>query len=244
MQLITVGTACGFPKKNRYNSCEFLMVNDALYVIDAGAPVADLIARYSLSYKQLRAVFVTHPHGDHVGNLPAFVDLLNGYYKFGEVRFLLPDQTCIDYAKFITERLHGEEIDARLCFSVYGKGVIYQDENITVTAVQNKHCENSYSFVVHAEGKTVLLSGDLSADYQDMPACAFDGSLDFILLECAHQPYQTVKDVLPRLKATQVKINHLGRLTPEGILNELLCELAPKLSCPISLAKDGEINEI
>jgi ribonuclease BN (tRNA processing enzyme) len=244
MQLITVGTACGFPKKNRFNSCEFLLVNDALYVIDAGAPVADLIARYSLSYKNLRAVFITHPHGDHIGNLPAFVDLLNGYYKFGEVQFLLPNQTCETYAKFITQTLHGERLDERLSFTVYGSGVIYQDENVTFTAISNQHCKNSYSLLVEAEGKRVLLSGDLSKDYHDLPACATDGSVDFILLECAHQSCTAVKETLPRLRANAVKINHLGRLTPEGILSELLDELCSSLACPISLAADGETNEI
>lgn len=244
MKLITVGTACGFPKKNRFNSCEFLLVKDNLYVIDAGAPVSDLIPRHDLTYKQLRAVLITHPHADHIGNLPAFVDLVNGYYKFGEVRFLLPDQTCIDYARFITEKLHGGKIDDRLVFQTYTEGVVYEDDLVRFTAIQNGHCENSYSLLVEAEGKKVLLSGDLTQDYSDLPACAFDGSLDFLLLECAHQPVQAVRETFPRLMAKQVKLNHLGRLTPEGILTDLLTELSPTLASPISLAKDGEETEI
>lgn len=240
MKLITVGTACGFPKKDRFNSCEFLLVKDNLYVIDAGAPVSDLIPRHDLTYKQLRAVFITHPHADHIGNLPAFVDLLNGYYKFGKVDFLLPDQTCIEYARFLTERVHAEKIDERLVFQTYSEGVVYEDDFVRFTAIRNGHCPNSYSLLVEAEGKKILLSGDLQKDYADLPACAFDGSLDFLLLECAHQSVDIVRKTLPRLQAKRTKINHLGRFTPEGILTDLLSELAPT----ISLAKDGEETEI
>ena len=244
MKLITCGTSCGFPKKNRFTSCEFLLAGDSLYVIDAGAPVADLIVRTPMPAKRLRAVFITHPHGDHIGSLPAFVDLLNGYYTLGDVQFFLPNQACVDYAKFLTQTVHGERINDTFRFSVYGDGVIYQDENITVSAVPNEHCENSYSLIFQAEGKTLLLSGDLRKDYQDLPACATDGSVDFILLECAHQSYQTVKERLPALRAKQIKLNHLGRQIPEEALSDLLTPLAPALACPVSLSEDGEVIEI
>lgn len=240
MKLIHVGTSCGYPRKNRFWSCEFLLVQNNIYIIDAGAPISDLIARYDLEYKNVCAVIVTHPHVDHLGYLPPFVNLMNGYYKYGSVRFLLPSQPCIDYARFVADHIEQKPLDPRLSFEVYHEGIIYQDPFVTFTAVKNGHCANSYSLFVETEGKKVLLSGDLTKTYADLPACAFDNSLDYLLLECAHQFPPTVKEVFPKLRAKRVGLNHIGRATPEGILRDVLstCPI------PITITSDGDLLEI
>ena len=39
------------------------------YIIDAGAPVMDCLLRRGFEPEKLKAVFITHMHGDHVNGL-------------------------------------------------------------------------------------------------------------------------------------------------------------------------------
>ena len=57
----------------RINWCGF-------YLLDGGAPVADLMVRGGIPFSQLRAVFVTHMHSDHTFGIPHLCSLANWYF--------------------------------------------------------------------------------------------------------------------------------------------------------------------
>ena len=72
-RLILLGTAGGpSPKQTRSAPANAVVVNDAVYVVDAGNGVARQLVRAGLAPRNLRAVFITHHHSDHnadYGNL-------------------------------------------------------------------------------------------------------------------------------------------------------------------------------
>ena len=72
-RLILLGTGGGpRPRNENVSSCQVIVVNDALYVIDCGNGVARQLVSAGLSLPKLRQVFITHQHSDHnadYGNL-------------------------------------------------------------------------------------------------------------------------------------------------------------------------------
>ena len=60
MKITFLGTSHGVPSPTRYCSATLLEVEDRAYLIDAGAPVADLLIRRGVPFEKLRAVFTTH----------------------------------------------------------------------------------------------------------------------------------------------------------------------------------------
>ena len=69
-RLITLGTVAGPPPRpHRAQFSNLLIVNDTLYVIDAGDGVTRRIAKAGFNVRDVGVVFVTHHHDDHTAGL-------------------------------------------------------------------------------------------------------------------------------------------------------------------------------
>ena len=65
-QLITLGTAGGpLPRADRAQSSNLLVVNGALYLIDAGGSVTSRVVQSGHDFRKIGKIFITHPHSDH-----------------------------------------------------------------------------------------------------------------------------------------------------------------------------------
>ena len=69
-RLITLGTLAGpNPRARQANSSNLLIVNGALYVIDAGDGVTRRLAKAGITIGDIGTIFLTHHHIDHTGSL-------------------------------------------------------------------------------------------------------------------------------------------------------------------------------
>jgi ribonuclease BN (tRNA processing enzyme) len=72
--LVTLGTAAGpavrSPRRGFSNA---VVVDGHLYIVDAGLGVVRQAVEAKLPISELRAVFLTHLHSDHIAELPAFL---------------------------------------------------------------------------------------------------------------------------------------------------------------------------
>ncbi len=218
MKLVTIGTSHGKPSATRACTAQLLEINGYYYFIDSGVLLPEYIARNNIPIERIRCFFATHSHSDHIVGLPAAVYYIDSYFRGEKVNFILPSQESLEFARFFYEK-EKTKISDRLGFKVFTEGVIYEDENVKVTALLNKHIQSSYSFIFEAEEKKILITGDLDHDYGDIPSVAFDGSLDFILCECAHQKLEIVEKVFPKIKAKQFVLTHIGRILPPNELS-------------------------
>ena len=99
MKLTFLGTSHGLPEKDRYCSCTMIDINGRKYLVDAGAPFVNMLIRRDIPLCDLKAIFITHLHGDHTNGLPEFVDLISWYYKDVNTAMLLPEQIGVDALK-------------------------------------------------------------------------------------------------------------------------------------------------
>ena len=72
-ELIVLGSSSSVPTQHRYASAYALKATSKLFLIDCGAPVSSLMYRYDLDPIDVRAVFLSHWHMDHVANLGLFL---------------------------------------------------------------------------------------------------------------------------------------------------------------------------
>ena len=73
-RLITLGTRVGpVPVAHQAQSSNLLIVNGALYLIDAGDGTLRRLAKAGIKFNEIGVIFITHPHSDHIAGLARII---------------------------------------------------------------------------------------------------------------------------------------------------------------------------
>ncbi len=249
MKLTFIGTSHGVPSATRHCSSAMLEVGENVYVFDAGAPVVEAVLKSGHKMDDLKAVFITHSHSDHTGCLFSLVDLCNWYFRTANVNFYIPEMRLwegIDAYRrgtgdsecFDPERLHPIE---------YNENTVYDDGTLHLSFVPTKHLEHvghpAYGFVIEAEGKRILLTGDMSQGLRknDFPAVAFEKHFDIIISEMAHFGVEEMRENHEKVKCDKFIYTHVNR--PETRIPEILA-LNGQYPYPVIVVEDGDTFEL
>lgn len=74
-----LGCASAKPTVNRHPSAQAVNIHEQYYLVDAGEGVQQQLIRYGINPLKLRAVFISHLHGDHVYGLFPLISTLGLY---------------------------------------------------------------------------------------------------------------------------------------------------------------------
>ena len=73
-ELVLLGTAgAPMPVAGRGGIASALVVGERVFVIDCGRGAPSAFVDAGLDFRRLDAVFVTHQHADHIGDLPGML---------------------------------------------------------------------------------------------------------------------------------------------------------------------------
>ncbi len=225
MKMTFIGTSHGVPAGDRHCSSVMLECGDALYFIDAGAPLSSEILRYGKTFGQLRAVFTTHAHGDHTVGLVQLCDLMNWYYRDCEADFYVTEQPHIDAIRAMILSGGTPSIDdRRVRFHVPAEGRVYEDEHIRVDYIRTAHMAISFAILVTecSTGCRVLFGGDFSNQLRghDIPALIRE-EIDAFVCEMAHFGVAHITPYLADCRAERVFFTHVFPLDKYGEIEAL-----------------------
>ena len=181
-RLITLGTVAGPPpRSHRAQFSNLLIVNDTLYVIDAGDGVTRRIAKAGFNVRDVGVVFVTHHHDDHTAGLGTLMSAAWDNQRTKPINVYGPPRTeelvkaVVQYFTISAEiRIAdgGRTIPIEQLFFGHdvGPGMIYQDSNIKVTAIENTHFgfhkgaaagkHKSYSYRFETPDRVIVFTSD------------------------------------------------------------------------------------
>jgi ribonuclease Z len=74
LRVVFCGTSGPLPVVGRAKPCTAILAGGALYLVDAGSESAENLMLWRLPLASARAVFITHLHSDHIGDLGEFND--------------------------------------------------------------------------------------------------------------------------------------------------------------------------
>ena len=232
MKITFIGSSHGVPEGDRRCACTMIEVEDRRYFIDMGTQVIEDVRRRHIPEESIKGVLITHMHGDHTNGLVSFVDLISWYFKTCYPRIILPEQMAVEVLKawlMVNHNHLREDIE----FQVTQEGMIYNDGVLKVTAFKTKHIDPSYAYLVEAEGKRVLFTGDLKGPQIDFPLAALKDPVDLVIAEAAH--FSPV-EYLPIMKEQEIGrwiINHYQpRKVPE------VWTLKQQAQIPVDMAMD------
>jgi ribonuclease BN (tRNA processing enzyme) len=182
-RLITLGTAAGPPPRaHRAQSSNLLTVNGMPYVVDAGDGAARRLAKAGVNAREIGTIFITHHHDDHTAGLGTLMSVAWDQNRTKPIHVYGPPRTedlvkaAVQYFTISAEiRIcdGGRTVPIAQVFFGHdvGTGVIYEDTNIKVTAVENTHfCfhegspfggkHKSYSYRFETADRVIVITGD------------------------------------------------------------------------------------
>jgi ribonuclease BN (tRNA processing enzyme) len=190
-KVVLLGTGNPMPDPDRSGPATAIVVNGSAYLIDFGPGVIRRAAAAmqerglkELNPVNLRVVFVTHLHSDHTAGYPDLILTpwtmgrrvpLEVYGPKGIVA--MTEHILAAYGEDIRIRTTGlEQIPAGTCTvnaHEISPGLIYQDDNVKVTAFPTKHgdWEESYGYRFETADRTIVIPGDTTPVPATIEAC-------------------------------------------------------------------------
>lgn len=179
--VLLFGTAGGpLARAERAGIATLLTVGGKNYLIDAGEGVVHQMGKIGMQAPGAPLVFLTHLHDDHYAGLPALASF--GYTLRSPRLDVYGPVGTVDLVNGLVQvmgpsaRIRGAEQGFKRTpadFAVaheYGEGVIYEDENVIVTALANSHfrvpahnpaaVSRSFSLRFVGKGRVVVFTGD------------------------------------------------------------------------------------
>lgn len=146
-----------------------LDIDGHLYLFDCGDAIATKLSLdTTIEIRNMQAIFISHPHVDHIGGLSALLSLIvldqlqhAKQPRERPVDVFIPGREVkqLTEALFRHMKIPGtkywqtKEIDPA--------GEIFRDRHMAVSSFPTLHDDNSYGFVISAQDKKLVYTGDI-----------------------------------------------------------------------------------
>lgn len=236
MRITTLGTSHGAPEKDRFCTSTLIEIGESGYLIDVGAPVEALLVNKDKKVSTIKGVFITHMHSDHANDLFALTKAWAVYHRDSKVSIFLSEERARTAYENWADVLHMPIPKDRISILTTHEGEIYKDENIKVTAIATGHISGAptYAYLVEAEGKRVVFTGDLAGDFHDYPKLILQEECDLVVCELTHYPVEKAIPVLQMSKTKKIIFTHLFHF------EDKIHKLDGQLPFQFEVANDGD----
>lgn len=203
-RVVVLGTGTPVPDPERSGPAVAVVVNDRAYLVDCGPGI---VRRANAAFQKdgirgldvtaLNIVFITHLHSDHTLGYP---DLIFSPWVMGRTEALraygphgLKSMTAhIERAWSEDVRIRREGLEQgngtgyKVDVHEIKPGLVYRDENVTVTAFPVKHgsWKEAYGYKFETKDRKIVISGDTAPTDEVVKAC---NGCDVLL----HEVYNT-----------------------------------------------------
>ena len=177
-----LGSGAAAPTSQRYPTAQALQAGKKIFLIDCAEGTQMQLRRYRLTIQQIRAIFITHLHGDHVFGLPGLLSSLSMLDRKEPLDLFVPpylEEWLTAHLKHFTPLgfpLHFHALTAE------EPEIIYEDKRISVTCFPLKHRIPTWGFLFREKEKLLNIRKDM-IDFYQIPTRhipAIKASADFI----------------------------------------------------------------
>ncbi len=221
-ELLVLGSASGLPTQRRFTSAYLLSAAGKLFLLDCGAPVGTLLTQYGYDPIDVRAVFISHWHMDHVAGLGLFLSQNHLRKRPGPLTLYGPRGTKGKVRRLLKDSfLMGDQLSYELkVVSIKPKKKKkYKEALLRITYFKTQHLERSKyktnfgrkalacGIVINGPGWRLVYSGDLRSSQELAPHV---GGCDLLIHEMAHVRPKEVAEFATTAKVPRLLVSHIG----------------------------------
>lgn len=199
MKLYVFGSCSGTePYENRHHTALAFEIGERIYWFDAGESCSHTAHVMGVDLLRVSDIFISHPHIDHVGGLANLLFTIRKLSivkkeepKFGGVTVHTPSMETWRGVMLILQNAEGSyKTPYRSDVESVQDGLLLDKDGVRVTACHNRHIPptetgyRSFSYLIEAEGKRIVYSGDVK-DLDDLAPFLAEGC-DLLLMETGH----------------------------------------------------------
>jgi len=144
VRLIFLGTSAGLPTVKRGLSCIALKYYGDLLIFDCGEGAQRSLIMAGLGFPKNLKIFITHMHGDHVIGLLGLLQTLSLMNRSFDVHVYGPPG-IVDFVN-LNRKILNFHLSYELFLHEISSGIILDNSNYIVKAVESEHVKPSYAF--------------------------------------------------------------------------------------------------
>ncbi len=246
-KLLVLGSSA-MPTRQRFTSAYALTVAGKLFLLDCGAPVSGLLFQYGFDPIDVKAIFLSHWHMDHVAGLGLFLVQNHLRQRPGPLTIYGPRGTRGKIRRLLTDSfLLPEDLNYKLRITNIKPNKKYKAALIRVSYFKTQHLERSKykthfgrkavacGMVIDGPGWRIVYSGDLRSPKELGP---YTPGCDLLIHEMTHHQPKAVANFAEAAEIPHLVVSHLDSVYDEAP-EKIIRAFANRYSGQLTVAKDG-----
>jgi ribonuclease Z len=140
-KVCVLGSSAAIPMFNRNLSGQIIIHDSGVYMIDCGEATQFQIQKYKIKLKNLKAIFISHNHGDHILGLPGLISTLSMLERTEPLFIYAPSglKRFVQYFLELTQSTLKFDVVWHELPQFENKTLIYEADKLNIYAFPLKH---------------------------------------------------------------------------------------------------------
>ena len=226
-KIIFVGTGSGYPSRNRACSSILINVEGRLFQLDAGEGFARSALDLKINCSHIEKIFISHLDPDHITGIFQELQMMHLTGRDSPLEIFVPEEGVTGLAAACDLfYLFKEKFAFDWNIRAIGESAISIDDIFSLRAAPNRHLQRaeklikqfgkankmqSYSFLLEADGKKLLYSGDIESESELLPL--LDG-VHTAIVDGYHADLRALVEACAVSKVKRAVVTHINEIRP------------------------------